>query len=43
MRQAMKGKKNALGMKWFNNGEKNVRAKECPKGFVPGRLTRRAS
>lgn len=26
------------GMRWFNNGEICVRAKECPKGFVPGRL-----
>ena len=26
------------GMRWFNNGEKCVRAKECPSGFVPGML-----
>lgn len=26
------------GTKWFNNGEKCVRAKECPEGFTPGRL-----
>ena len=26
------------GMRWFNNGEKCVRAKECPPGFVPGRV-----
>ena len=25
-------------MHWFNNGEKCVRAKECPGGFTPGRL-----
>ena len=25
-------------MRWFNNGEKCVRAKECPDGFTPGRL-----
>ena len=25
-------------MRWFNNGEKCVRAKECPDGFVPGRI-----
>ena len=24
------------GMCWFNNGEKCVRAKECPEGFIPG-------
>ena len=27
------------GTCWFNNGEKCVRAKECPQGFVPGRLS----
>ena len=32
MSKAMKG------MRWFNNGEKCVRAKECPPGFVPGRI-----
>ena len=26
------------GMRFFNNGIKNVRAKECPDGFVPGKL-----
>ncbi len=26
------------GLKWYNNGIKNIRAKECPEGFVPGRL-----
>ena len=26
------------GTRWFNNGEINIRAKECPEGFVPGRL-----
>ena len=25
-------------LRWFNNGIKNVRAKECPDGFIPGRL-----
>ena len=25
-------------MRWFNNGEKCVRAKECPPGFTPGRV-----
>ena len=25
-------------LRWFNNGEKCVRAKECPDGFVPGRI-----
>ena len=26
------------GMRWFNNGKINIRAKECPEGFVPGQL-----
>ena len=25
---------------WFNNGIKNVRARECPAGFVRGRIKR---
>lgn len=28
---------------WFNNGEVNVRAKECPEGFKPGRLKKDGS
>ena len=26
------------GMYFFNNGKINIRAKECPDGFVPGRI-----
>ena len=26
------------GMRFFNNGKINIRAKECPEGFIPGRL-----
>ena len=26
------------GMCWFNNGKINKRARECPPGFVPGRI-----
>lgn len=26
------------GMRWWNNGVKCVRARECPEGFVAGRL-----
>ena len=26
------------GTHWYNNGEKCIRAKDCPPGFVPGRL-----
>ena len=36
MSEAHKGK--LKGMRWFNNGEKCVRAKECPPGFIPGRI-----
>ena len=28
----------AVGKHWFNNGEKETTAFECPNGFVPGRL-----
>ena len=26
------------GTLWYNNGEISIRAKECPDGFVPGRI-----
>ena len=26
------------GKRWFNNGKINIRAKECPPGFIPGML-----
>ena len=26
------------GTYWFNNGKTNIRVKECPDGFVPGRI-----
>lgn len=29
------------GLHWYNNGVKNVRCKECPIGFVSGRLYKR--
>ena len=39
MRSAKKGENNpAFGKHWFNNGKINKMLKECPKGFVPGRL-----
>ena len=39
MREAKKGKNIwTKGKRWFNNGKINVRAKECPDGFVPGQL-----
>ena len=33
-RFAQKGRN--IGTKWYTNGEKNIRAKECPEGFVEG-------
>ena len=37
--EAKKGEKNPMyGSHWYNNGDKCIRAKECPPGFVPGRL-----
>ena len=38
MREAAKGNKNVRGTRWFNNGKINIRAKECPPGFTPGRI-----
>ena len=39
LREAHKGKNIwTKGVRWYNNGEKCIRAKECPPGFVPGRL-----
>lgn len=35
----LKGKPNATkGRHWYNNGIKNIMSKECPPGFIPGRL-----
>ena len=37
--EAQKGKNTwTRGRHWFNNGKINIRAKECPPGFTPGRL-----
>ena len=38
MSEAMKGNTATKGMHWFNNGKINVMSKDCPPGFVPGRL-----
>lgn len=35
---AMKGNSNTAGLHWFNDGARNVYAKECPEGFAAGRL-----
>ena len=35
----LKGKPNATkGRHWYNNGIKNIMSKECPDGFIPGRI-----
>ena len=34
----MKGNHNVSGLKWYNNGSINKRAKECQEGFVAGRI-----
>ena len=36
--EANKRNKNVRGTRWYNNGKISKRAKECPDGFVPGRL-----
>ena len=33
-----KMRKAQMGKHWYNNGEKEAFSKECPEGFVPGRL-----
>lgn len=34
-----KGSKNSqFGTHWYTNGEINIKAKECPEGFKPGRI-----
>ena len=39
MSEAHKGKNTwTRGRHWFNNGKINIRARECPPGFVPGIL-----
>lgn len=36
--ETKKGNTYVRGCHWYNNGNKCIRAKECPPGFVPGRL-----
>ena len=38
-----KGNTYAKGKRWYNNGEINIRAKECPESFTPGRLRKTIS
>ena len=40
MSGSAKGNTNVRGTRWFNNGKINIRSKECPSGFVPGRIKR---
>ena len=36
--ETKKGNTYVRGRHWYNNGKINIRAKECPPGFAPGRL-----
>jgi group I intron endonuclease len=37
--KSQKGSKNSqFGTHWYTNGEVNIKAKECPEGFRPGRI-----
>ena len=38
IRAAVKGNTNVRGRHWYNNGKISKRAKECPPGFIPGRI-----
>ena len=38
MSEKAKGNIKTKGMHWFNNGKINTMSKECPEGFVPGRI-----
>ena len=38
MSEKAKGNTNTKGMHFFNNGKINIMSKECPDGFVPGRI-----
>lgn len=39
MSEAKKGKpSNTKGAHWYNNGKINIMSKECPEGFVTGRV-----
>lgn len=35
--ESLKGNSRSLGMHWYTDGEKNITAYKCPKGFYPGR------
>ena len=36
--KTLKGNTGTKGKHWYNNGEINIKARECPEGFVPGRI-----
>lgn len=41
MSKRMIGNKSLTGRHWYNNGQKNIAAFECPEGFVPGKLSKK--
>lgn len=38
MSEKAKGNIKTKGMHWYNNGKINIMSKECPPGFIPGRI-----
>ena len=36
--EASKGNTNIKGRHWYNNSKISIMSKECPEGFIPGRL-----
>jgi hypothetical protein len=42
IRKGRPGQDNNSGKHWFNNGTRSILSKECPEGFIPGRLPHHA-
>ena len=38
MSEKAKGNTHVRGTHWYNNGKINIMSKECPDGFIPGRI-----
>ena len=36
--EANKGNTHTKGKHWYNNGKISIMSKECPPGFIPGRI-----